>query len=116
MDHLLSEEERRILRENFAIAVQRQLSKLRMTLDQLSGEAEVSEAKLTGQESLTLNELRRVVGVLWPGREPSDVDALWPHVDSTGHIEAYQWIIFGTEHGLSIPELCAFLGGAPVVV
>lgn len=95
--------DRELMRESFARAVERRLPERGMTLSELSEQMGLSEEKLTGQDEIFLPELRAVTKILW-GKEPSEVDELWPK-DLTGHIEGGRLIMMAAELGIPLYQL-----------
>lgn len=95
--------DREFMRQNSAWAVKERLAELGTSLADLSQQTGVLEAKLVGQDGITLPELRMVTKALW-GKEPSEVDELWPS-DSTGRITAGRLTVTAAELGISLSQL-----------
>jgi len=103
--------DKEFMRQNLAQVVQRRLSDLGMSLAELSKKTDLAEAALRGKAGITLPELQCVVDVLWPGKEPSEVDELWPS-DSTRRISTGRLIVAAAELGVSLPQMLR--GDTPV--
>lgn len=72
----------KVLRENFALVVKERCSVQGISLPELATRANLPMARLVGKVGITVPELRRVVSILWPGSEPSEVSELWPFMGS----------------------------------
>lgn len=95
--------DRELMKEQFRRAVEDRLAERGMSLAELAEQTGLSGEKLAGRDELFLPEFRTVTQILW-GKEPSEVDELWPK-DLTGHISGGRLIMMAAELGIPLYQL-----------